>query len=123
MRTKFHIIIGNDSHEVATTDIKNWDEVKFTLERKDFSGVMRSFSSDFEFVGDAFILLRDLYLQDGFLASAEIAVSTKNNDWTYTEQFRCPLDFSTIEIENGVMSISSIDNTLSGLIKAQKSNK
>lgn len=123
MRTKFHIIIGNDSHEVAPTDIKNWDEVKFTLERKDFSGVMRSFSSDFEFVGDAFILLRDLYLQDGFLASAEIAVSTKNNDWTYTEQFRCPLDFSTIEIENGVMSISSIDNTLSGLIKAQKSTK
>ena len=96
MRTKFHIIIGNDSHEVAPTDIKNWSEVKFTLERKDFSGVMRSFSSDFEFVGDAFILLRDLYLADGFLASAEVAVSTKNNDWTYTEQFRCPLDFSTI---------------------------
>ena len=123
MRTKFHIIISGTSHEVASTDIKNWDEVKFTMERKDFSGVVRSFSSDFEFVGDAFILLRDLYLQDGFLASAEIAVLTKNNDWTYTEQFRCPLDFSTIEIENGVMSISSIDNTLSGLIKAQKSTK
>lgn len=123
MRTKFHIIIGNDSHEVAPTDIKNWSEVKFTLERKDFSGVMRSFSSDFEFVGDAFILLRDLYLADGFLASAEVAVSTKNNDWTYTEQFRCPLDFSTIEIENSVLSIKSIDNTLSGLLKAQKSTK
>ena len=123
MRTKFHIIIGGTSHEVSPTDIKNWDEVKFTLERKDFSGVMRSFSSDFEFVGAAFTLLRDLYLADGFLAAAEIAVSTKNNDWTYTEQFRCPLDFSTIEIENGVMTISSIDNTLAGLIKAQKSTK
>ena len=123
MRTKFHIITGGESHEVSPTDIKNWDEVKFTLERKDFSGVMRSFSSDFEFVGDAFTLLRDLYLADGFLASAEIAVSTKNNDWTYTEQFRCPLDFSTIEIEDGVVTISSIDNTLSGLLKAQKSTK
>ncbi len=123
MRTKFHIITNGVSHEVSPTDIKNWDEVKFTLERKDFSGVMRSFSSDFEFVGAAFTLLRDLYLADGFLAAAEIAVSTKNNDWTYTEQFRCPLDFSTVEIENGVMAISCIDNTLAGLIKAQKSTK
>lgn len=123
MRTKFHIITGGTSHEVSPTDIRNWSDVKFTLERKDFSGVMRSFSSEFEFVGAAFTLLRDLYLADGFLAAAEIAVSTKNNDWTYTEQFRCPLDFSTVEIENGVMTINSIDNTLAGLIKAQKSTK
>lgn len=123
MRTKFHIIIGTTPHELSTTDIKNWDEVKFTLERKDYSGVTRTFSSQFEFVGAAYTLLRELYLTDGFLSSAYVAVSTKNNDWTYTEQFRCPLDFSTIEISNGVLTISSIDNTLAGLLKAKKSTK
>ena len=123
MRTKFHIIVGSTTHELSTTDIKNWDEVKFTLERKDYSGVTRTFSSQFEFVGSAYTLLRDLYLTDGFLASAYVAVSTKNNDWTYTEQFRCPLDFSTIEIADGVLTISSIDNTLAGLLKAKKSTK
>ena len=104
MRTKFHIIAGTTTHEISTTDIKNWDEVKFTLERKDYSGVTRTFSSQFEFVGEAYSLLRDMYLSDGFLASASVAVSTKNNDWTYTEQFRCPLDFSTIEIADGVLT-------------------
>lgn len=123
MKTKYHIITGGTSHEVSVTDIKNWDEIEFTLERKDYSGVMRSFSSEFAFVGRAFTLLRDLYLADGFLADALVAVSTKNNDWTYTEQFRCPLDFSTLEIENGVLTINAIDNTLAGLLKSKKGQK
>jgi len=123
MKTKFHIISGGVTHDVASTDIMNWDEIEFTLERKDYSGVMRSFSSEFKFVGRAFTLLRDLYLADGFLASAEIAVSTKNDDWTYTEQFRCPLDFSSLEIENGVLTINSIDNTLAGMLSSKKGQK
>ena len=123
MKTKYHIISGGVSREVAVTDIKNWDEIEFTLERKDYSGVMRSFSSEFKFVGAAFTLLRDLYLADGFLADAAVAVSTKNDDWTYTEQFRCPLDFSTVEIENGTITINAIDNTLAGLLKSKKGQK
>lgn len=123
MKTKYHIITGGESREVPATDIMNWDEIEFTLERKDFSGVMRSFSSEFKFVGATFVFLRNLYLADGFLASAEVAVSTKNNDWTYTEQFRCPLDFSTVEIENGTLTINAIDNTLAGQIKSKKGQK
>lgn len=123
MKTKYHIITGGESREVPATDIMNWDEIEFTLERKDFSGVMRSFSSEFKFVGATFVFLRNLYLTDGFLASAEVAVSTKNNDWTYTEQFRCPLDFSTVEIENGTLTINAIDNTIAGLLKSKKGQK
>jgi hypothetical protein len=123
MKTKFHIISGGVTYDVAPTDIRNWDEIEFTLERKDYSGVMRSFSSEFQFVGAAYRLLRDLYLADGFLASAEVSASTKNNDWTYTEQFRCPLDFSTLEIEHEVLTINAIDNTLAGLLKSKKGQK
>ena len=123
MKMKLHIITGGTSHEVSVTDIKNWDDVKFTLERKDYSGVTRSFSSEFEFVGASYRMLRDLYLADGIIADAVIAVSTKNNDWTYTEQFRCPLDFSTLEMENGVLTINAIDNTLAALLKSKKGQK
>ena len=123
MKTKFHIISGGVTYNVAPTDIKNWDEIEFTLERKDYSGVMRSFSSEFQFVGAAFSMLRDMYLSNGFLADAEIAVSTKNNDWTYTEQFRCPLDFSTLQIENEVLTINAVDNSLAAKIKSMKGQK
>lgn len=123
MRTKYHIIIDGESHEVPKTDVKNWDEIKYTLERKDFSGVMRYISTEFAFAGETFALLRDLYLNDGFLAVAEVAVSTKNNDWTYTEQFRIPLDFSSLKIENGILTINAIDNTLAGLLKSKKGQK
>ena len=123
MKTKFHIISGGVTRDVASTDIMNWDEIEFTLERKDYSGVMRSFSSEFKFVGAALTLLRDLYLADGLLASAEVAVSTKNNDWTYTEQFRCPLDFSSLEIENETLTINAIDNSLAALLKNKKGQK
>lgn len=123
MRTKYHIIINGESHEVPKTDVKNWDEIKYTLERKDFSGVMRYISTEFAFAGETFALLRDLYLNDGFLAVAEVAVSTKNNDWTYTEQFRIPLDFSSLKIENGILTINAIDNTLAGLLNSKKGQK
>lgn len=123
MKAKYHIITGGVSHDVPNEDIKNWGDVKFTLERKDFSGVMRSFSSEFEFVGHTYTLLRDLYLADGFLADAVIVMSTKNNDWTYTEQFRCPLDFSTVEISCGVMTINAIDNSLAARLKSMKGQK
>ena len=123
MKAKYHIITGDVTHEVPNEDIKNWGDVKFTLERKDFSGVMRSFSSEFEFVGRTYTLLRDLYLADGFLADAVIVMSTKNNDWTYTEQFRCPLDFSSVEIAGGVLTINAIDNSLAARIKSMKGQK
>lgn len=123
MKAKYHIIAGDVTHEVPNEDIKNWGDVKFTLERKDFSGVMRSLSSEFEFVGRTYTLLRDLYLADGFLADAVIVMSVKNNDWTYTEQFRCPLDFSSVEIAGGVLTINAIDNSLAALIKSKKGQK
>lgn len=123
MKTKFHIISGGVTYDVAPTDIRNWDEIEFTLERKDYSGVMRSFSSEFKFVGEAYKLLRNLYLANGLLADAVVAVSTKNNDWTYTEQFRCPLDFSTIEMQDGVLTINAVDNSLAALLKSKKGQK
>lgn len=123
MKCRFKIYIGSTVHDCPNSCIKNIDEVAFTLERKDFSGVTRSFTSDFEFVGEVYQLLRSEYEENGFLASVELAVETINNDWTYTEQFRCALDFSTIQIDAHTLTISSVDNSLSAKINSKKSTK
>lgn len=123
MICRFKLYIGSAVHECPNSCIKNLDEVAFTLERKDFSGVTRSFTSDFEFVGKVYQLVRSEYEDKGVLANVELSVETINNDWTYTEQFRCALDFSTIQIDSHTLTISSVDNSLSAKINSKKSTK
>lgn len=123
MICRFKIFIGSDVYDIPNSCIKNLDDIAFSLERKDFSGVTRSFTSDFEFVGKAYTMLRSLYEQEGVIANAELCVETINNDWTFTEQFRCALDFSTIQIDAYTLTISSVDNSLTSRINAKKSTK
>lgn len=123
MLTKYVLTYGGESHELAPGELKNWDEVKCTYKRSDLGGVVRSFSSKFEFVGEAYDLLLALYLRDRFNAAAEVAVYTVNNSWGYDLQFSCPLDFSTVSIERGVFGVSCVDNSLAAIIKANKATK
>lgn len=123
MLTKYILTIGSTEHEIPDECLKNWDEIAFSLKRTDYSGVMRSFSTEFVFVGDIKDLLWDLYLTDGFLASASVAVYTITNTHTWVKQYESSLDFSTIEIENEAMSINALDNALASKLKSKKSQK
>lgn len=123
MLTKFTLTIGSTVHELLEDCVENWDQVSFSLKRTDYSGVMRSFSREFVFCNDAYDLLMDEYLTNGFSASAVIAVYTITNRWTWEKQFEAPLDFSTIENEHGKLTINALDNTLASIIKAKKSTK
>jgi len=123
MLTKYILTIGGIAHEVPEECLANWDAIAFSLKRTDYSGVMRSFSTEFVFVGEAYDLLLDAYLTNGVLADASVAVLTINNDHTWTEQFSAPLDFSTIEMEDGKFSITAIDNALASLLKSKKGQK
>lgn len=123
MLTKYILTIGSTEHVIPDECLKNWDEIAFSLKRTDYSGVMRSYSTEFVFVGDIKDLLWDLYLTDGFQASASVAVYTITNTWTWEKQFESPLDFSTIEHEDGQLTINAIDNTLASVIKSKKSQK
>ena len=76
MLTKYILTIGSTEHAIPDECLKNWDEVSFSLKRTDYSGVMRSFSTEFVFVGDIKDMLWELYLSDGFNASASVAVYT-----------------------------------------------
>ncbi len=123
MLTKFTLTIGSTTHELLDDCVKNWDQVSFSLKRTDYSGVMRSFSREFVFCNDAYDLLMDEYLTNGFAGSAVIAVYTITNRWLWEKQFEAPLDFSTIEHEDGQLTINAIDNTLASIIKAKKGTK
>ena len=83
MLTKFTLTIGSTTHELLDDCVKNWDQVSFSLKRTDYSGVMRSFSREFVFCNDAYDLLMDEYLTNGFAGSAVIAVYTITNRWLW----------------------------------------
>lgn len=123
MLTKYTLTIGSTTVDIPDECIKNWDDISFELKRTDYSGVMRSYSTEFEFVGDIAERLWALYLADGFKASARVAVYTITNTHEWAKQYEEALDFSTVEMSDGVLTINALDNSLAALIKAKKGQK
>ncbi len=123
MLTKYVLHIGNETHALKSESIRNWDQIVCAYSRKDYNGVIRSFSSKFEFVGIAYTLLFNLYLKSGLKSSASFEILTMNDNWEWDTQFEAPLDFSTITWNASVLSISAIDNSLAALISAKKNTK
>lgn len=123
MLTKYLLHIGDKTHELTSADIPNWEEIQCAYTRKDYDGVVRSFTSKFEFTGTAYDLLFNLYLKNGVEASASLTICTLNDQWGWDERFGAPLDFSTIKWDGSVLSISAVDNSLAALISANKSTK
>lgn len=122
MKRTFEIdlLVGGYSYTV-TDDLKNWDDVKFSFERSDYGGVIKSFSTKFEFCGTSYTALRNEYLANYLSSSANIVVYSINNSRLRSERFRCALDFSTMEDDGATISINAIDNTLASIIKSKKS--
>lgn len=123
MLTKYILHIGDDDYELQTEDLKNWAEIRCSYKRASYDGVVRSFTSQFEFVNHAKDLLFECYLADRFNAKASISVHTINDNWEYDKVFECPLDFSTIEVEAHTLKLNSVDKNLAAIIKANKSTK
>lgn len=123
MLTKYYIEIDGVKVEVPKGCLKNWDEIQCVYKRSDFSGVTRSFTSQFEFVGEMYDRLMALYLRDGVNARATISLCTITNEWAWEEQFTCDLDFSSIEWDNYIVKMNCIDDSLASAIKAKKSTK
>lgn len=123
MKTKIILTINGTANELTSDCLSNWDEVVCTYKRSDFSGVMRSFSSQFDFANDAYDMLLAAYLKDGVRASASVALYILNNDWSWSKEFEAALNFSTITWDGHILSINCIDDSLAALIKSRKSTK
>lgn len=123
MLTKIILTVEGTEHEVPDHCIANWEDISFVCKRTDYSGVMRSFSSEFVFAGEAADLLWGEYLTNGFHAVASVAVYTLTDRHGWEYRFGSALDFSTLEKEDGKVTINAVDNEIASLIKAKKSQK
>lgn len=98
MKTKFILTINGKENELTSDCIANWDEVMCTYRRTDFSGVVRSISSKFQFAKDAYEMLLSAYLQDAVRTSASVAIFVLNDDWSWSKVFESALNLSLIHI-------------------------
>ena len=119
MYYKCELLVGGYAYDV-TDCIKNWDDMTVSFKRNDYDGVVRSFTDKFEFVKGARQLIMNEYKTNYLKSNANIVVSTRNNSWTWTERFRCALDFSTLSDDGFVLSINAVDDSVAALIKAKK---
>jgi hypothetical protein len=104
----------------ATNELVNWDDVEMSFKRGDYDGVVRSFSTKFEFANGAYSLLLKEYLSNYLNSSATLVFYTRNNSWLLNEKFRCALDYSTFSYNDTTCEINAVDNSLASLIKAKK---
>nr|DAI04089.1 MAG TPA: hypothetical protein [Caudoviricetes sp.] len=116
---KCELLIGGKTYD-TTNDLKNWDDFELLQKRPAYDGVVRSFSTQFEFVKKAYKLLKNEFYTNYLNAEATVIFSLRNNNWEYDEVFRCALDFSTYSEDGLIASINAIDNTLAAIIKAKK---
>lgn len=119
MYYKCELLIGGYAYAV-TDHIKNWEDMTVSFKRNDYDGVVRSFTDKFEFVKGARQLILNEYKSNYLMSNANIVVSTRNNSWTWTERFRCALDFSTLADDGFTLSINAVDDSVAALIKAKK---
>ena len=123
MLTKYILTIGTTNYDVPDECLANWDEISFSLKRTDYSGVMRSYSTQFVFVGTIRDLLWSLFLANGFKAAASVSVYTFTNTHEWEKRHEAELDFSSLEDEEGKMTINAIDNTLAARLRSMKGQK
>ena len=83
MLCKYVLTVAGTTYELPKSCIRNWDEIKRTLKRDGFGGVIRTFTSKFEFVGEAYELLLDEWVEKYLFADARIAIYEINNQHTY----------------------------------------
>lgn len=119
MYYRCELLLNGYSYRI-TNELKNWDDIEMSFKRADYDGVVRSFSSKFEFCLGAYSLLKSEYRDKYLSATATVVFYKRNNSWLWNEVFRCALDFSTFEDDGNTISINAIDNSLASLIKAKK---
>lgn len=119
MYYRCELLVGGNVHDV-TNDLVNWDDVEMFFKRNDYDGVVRSFSTKFEFSGGAYSLLLREYQSNYLKSSATIVFYVRNNSWLLNEKFRCALDYSTFTYTDISCEINAVDNSLASLIKAKK---
>lgn len=113
---------GNTTTIDATDDLMNWSDVDLSFKRQDIDGVIRTFSTAFQFAGASCTAIIGAFHTDGFAADAAVRFELLD-DYTWTQLFTCPLDFATLKFDAVSCEINAVDNSIAAKIKARKSTK
>lgn len=116
---KCELLVGGRSYD-ATDCLVNWEDVELAYKRGDYDGVVRSFSTKFEFSGAAYSALVGEWQENYLQASASVVFYRRGNSWLWNELFRCALDFSTFAYGGTTCEINAVDDSLASLIKAKR---
>jgi hypothetical protein len=119
MYYKCDLLVGGYSYSI-TDYIQNWDDITVSFKRGDYDGIVRTFTDKFEFVKGARGLLLKEYELNYLNSKANVVISTRNNSWTWTERFRCALNFSTLSDNGFILSMNAVDDSVASIIKAKK---
>lgn len=120
MLCKYVLTVDSISYDIPKSCIQNWDEIKFSRKRSGLEGITRTFTSKFQFVGEAYDLILEEYLSKYLASNASISVYTITDSHTYDEFFSCRLDFGSLTYDGNTVSINSIDDSVANIIKANK---
>lgn len=114
---------GTTYHVVQDDELINWDEIKHTIKRKDYTGVTRGFTDKLEFCGEMYDILLDFYLRLSKKYKATIIIEALNDNWTYNELYSFVIDFTSVEFDGWKATVNSIDGDFATELKNAKSTK
>ncbi|SHF98347.1 hypothetical protein SAMN05444349_1554 [Bacteroides faecichinchillae] len=105
MLCKYVLTVAGVSYDIPISCLRNWDDIKYSLKRSELAGVVRTFTSKFEFIDLAYDLLLEEYLKNEFNSNASVTVLGIDNNHIYSnELFTCQLDFSTFSHDGYVLN-------------------
>ena len=132
MQCKYYLMVGSSVVDIdnkdncidATSMINNRLDIKGSLSRVDFGGVIRKCGSEIKFSGEAREMLIKEYRAKYLKSQAAIAIYAIDNNWEYSiKSFECPLDFGKFSWDSNLAYINCIDNSAAAVIKANKSTQ
>jgi hypothetical protein len=120
---KFEIHQGLNVHDVSGC-IQNWEELEITLKREGTSGVFHEISFPFEFVAEAYDIVRNIFNIYQYRAVVDMYIYIRRDDWAYSaEKYHAPrvytLDFSTYEQSDTVIEVETKRTNLYDILKAK----
>lgn len=118
---RFSLTINNESHIIDLSPDR-WNDHQFSNKR-DLSliGVIRSYSTDVEFVGKSADLIKSVFYTDGVDAEIGLKIELLNHStWQYETKYIGDLDLSTFDDQQNRVTCNIIDGGLSAAFQARK---
>ena len=120
---EYNLIISGKPNFIAEDCIRNWDEISYSMKRDGFSGIVRSFSSKFEFTNEAYTMLMNEYVAKGLKTSAQIEIYELDNKRGKVFLFGSYLDLGSLEYDDDCVYINAVDSSLAAKLKAKKTTQ